>query len=91
MLSFTRNSWFHVVFNYSPPNDEIRVYFDGNLVERRPGLDVPFAFIVPAIDTKIVIGRRYTEENGAYNSLMMDEVLLFNFFLDQNKIQKLSL
>ena len=90
ILDFTPNRWFHVVFNYLGPahNQGYRVYI--NEILKANSLGISTYLLAPAIDTKIVIGRRYTEVDGAYSSLMADEVLLFNYILDEGEIFKLS-
>ena len=65
-----------------------QVYHDGILVADRLGITSHPS--VTAIDTKIVIGRRFTEVNDFYSSLQMDELLFFNCVSGDDDVKQLS-
>ena len=88
ILDFTPSRWFHVVFNYLGPDDGYQVYHDGILVADRLGIIARPS--VTAIDTKIVIGRRFTEVDDFYSSIQMDELLFFNYVLGDDDVKQLS-
>ena len=90
-LTIPNSEWFHVVFNFIGPNfrEGYRVYHDGQLVAEK--VVIASSVRAQALDRKIVIGRQFTEVDGFYSSLIMDELMFFNRTLTDREIQVLSL
>ena len=69
--------WHHLVFNYIVTNDTqgIAIYHDGQeLVSNTNG----HLFSSSAGPGEVIIGRYLTSWDGAYSSVLVDELLFFN-------------
>ena len=76
--------WFHLILNYLGPVEGISIYYDGEKLmidhniyppKNNPGTGV------------VVIGRSSPLQDGAYSSVVMDDLMLFNRKLTAEKIQ----
>ena len=74
--------WLHILINFIEPNngEGFRVYHDGELIQNVTFKDngLPFG----SIDSNIVIGRSFTEQNRFYSSVRLDEVFVVQSELD---------
>ena len=83
------SDWTHVVINYigSDNGEGIHIYYDG--VEA--GSDTSkFAASYGIGDSRIVIGRLYTDRDERYASVELDELMFFNVKLTNSEIIMLS-
>ena len=80
--------WYHLVFNYISTNETqgIVIYHDGQEVARSTnegtGPTTPGS-------GEVVIGRYFTSLDGAYSSVLVDEMLFFNRELTAEEIEAL--
>ena len=80
--------WTHIVMNYIGPNSSegIRIYYDGEEVARETrkssGSNSPG-------DSRIVVGRLYTNLNNQYARVRVDELFFFNQVLTYSDIEVL--
>ena len=79
--------WTHVVLNWDVANGFDFYY---NVVEQSGGPPIPNSD-GPRVDTdgRVVVGRTFTDIDTAYSSIMMDELLFFNYKLNSEQIQML--
>ena len=77
--------WTHIVLNYIGPSDGqgIRVYG----MEVLNGITQDAAH--PAGDGRVVVGRRYTDQDTDYASMQIDELIFFNKALSTRDIKLL--
>ena len=89
MFPPTPTGWTHIVMNYIGPNngEGIRTYYNGTEVGNDP---TKTALSRSAGDGRIVVGREYTDRDGAYASVMVDELLFFNRHLLSDEITSLA-
>ena len=80
------NDWFHVVINYSGPNngEGFVTYFNGETAYNDSTVEEDDT--TPG-DGRIVIGRSFTEVDDYYTSMAVDEVVLFNKVLTEHEIK----
>ena len=80
--------WTHIVLNYIGPNDGqgIRVYYDGVQVDSATTTE---ATPHSTADGRIVVGRWYTDFEGDYSGVQVDELLFFNGTLSSDDINAL--
>ena len=77
--------WYHLVFNYILTNatQGIVVYHDGQEVARSTNV---VTGPTVASSGEVVIGRYYVPYDGAYSSVLVDEMLFFNRELNPGEI-----
>ena len=82
--------WDHFVINYigKTHEEKIRIYKNGVLAGWYKANYFPQSY--PRGGTRLVIGRSYTEQDGQYSSVDVDELLLFNQILTDSHIQHLA-
>ena len=75
------------MLNYIGPNDgeEIRVYYNGQEEVNGVTADATRS----AGDGRIVVGRRYIDEDSQYASMQIDELIFFNKALSTTDIERL--
>ena len=81
--------WTHVVLNYLGPGagEGIRVYYDGTLTGND---DTERLMTFPAGVGKVALGRLYTDRNGNYPGVDVDELMFFNESLSVQQIMILK-
>ena len=88
-VEFSKPSgWFHAVLNYLGPGDNegIQMFFDGVEMERdMTQSGGPFS----AGDGRIVVGRRFTDQDKLQASIAVDELIFFNQSLTVDDIEAL--
>ena len=79
-----------MVFNFIGPDagQGFRVYQNGALAANA---SFPQTRRSVVEDTRLVIGRTFVDGNFDYNSLQMDELVLFNRALNDTEIRMLSI
>ena len=85
-----KNSWFHVAVNYfgTEEGQGFVVYFNGDKVSDNSERSEDESRTVQA-SGRFVVGRSFTEEDGHYSSMVIDELLCFNKFLNPEDIRLL--
>ena len=81
------SGWTHVVLNWNGAAG-LDFYYNGeeeDVGPPTPGSDPPR----PDSDGRVVVGRTYTDIDTAYSSIMLDELLFFNYKLNSDQIQML--
>ena len=80
--------WTHIVLNYIGSNDGegIRISYDGQEVANSTTKDEGS---YPAEDSRIVVGRSFTDEDRRYASMQIDELIFFNTALSTTDIKVL--
>ena len=81
MTSYKPNGWFHLVIN--GVGEGLNVYINGEL-EGNAGLE---RYNVESGDGRMVIGRRYTNKDKYYVTVMVDEMTFWNRNLTTQEIQ----
>ena len=83
------DEWFHLVLNFIGPKEDqgTRVYHDG--VQATMDSNKGGNTYIEG-NGRIVIGRRYSEEDCDYASVQVDELLFFNRALTEVEIGMLS-
>ena len=82
-----RYGWFHLVLNFISPLEGFKVYNDGAEVNRTIR---NFQDTYNIRDSRIVIGRSFTEVDEDYASVEVDELLFFNEALTEPEINLLK-
>ena len=82
------NGWTHVVLNYNGPTDGhgIVIYYNGTEVKS----DItksggPYS----GGDSRIVVGKQYTDQDRLYLSIQVDELIFFNAALTDADVQSI--
>ena len=80
------SGWFHVALVYHGPNDGegITVYHDGTQVEHD---DTRYNRSYTTGPGSMVIGRKYTNRDDYYTSVVVDELTMWNRQLSVQEIQ----
>ena len=83
------NRWFHSVMNFIGPNDGEgwRVYHDGIDLKHERWKQSSESY---PNNGRITIGRRYTNHDGSYVDIQVDELMFFNKTLTVTEIRTLS-
>ena len=82
------NGWTHIVLNYIGPNDGegIQIYYNGaEVANDTTKSDGTYS----AGDGRIIVGRRYIDEDRRYASMEIDELIFFNEALSTSDIKLL--
>ena len=85
VFAATPNGWFHLVVNFIAPNT-IRLYHNRTMVGHKNF----FSHHHNVGDGRIIIGRQYTDTDGLYTSIQIDELRFFNRTLTEAQILMLS-
>ena len=86
----TLSGWIHIVINFIGPNhgEGYKLYLNGALFGRAPyrfsGFQVPADGV-----RRIVIGRAFTNFDGVYGSVDVDELVFFNQTLTPREVMSL--
>ena len=83
--------WTHVVLNYIGPDSGqgIQIYLDG--VHTKSDLESAKTTYTRTLgDSKVVLGRRYADQDKDYASVEIDDLVLFNSNIDIIQIQMLA-
>ena len=88
MVHSVPTKWTHIVLNYIGPNDGqgIRIYFDGLKVKSDTDKR---ARSYSAGNGRIVVGRKFTNQDRDYVSVEMDELIFFNAALRSDNVQSI--
>ena len=86
--TYKPNGWFHLVVNFIGQDNGqgVRIYYDGELKATDTS---KYGSAYNPGDGRIVIGRYSTNSNAHYNSVQMDELLIFNHSLGDTEIDLL--
>ena len=81
-----QTGWTHVVLNYIGPNngEGIRMFIDGTEVASST---TKHGRSYSPGDGRIVVGRYYTNYDGNYASVQMDELIYFNAAMTSTEVQ----
>ena len=77
------NEWFQVVMVYKGSYAALRVHVNDDVMTK----NVPWVFNVALSLGDVVIGRKYVEEDRAYCSAMVDELMLWNRSLTKEEVE----
>ena len=81
--------WTHIVLNYIGPDNGqgIIIYQDGEEsvkeINKSGGTNPPGS-------SRVVVGRRYSDEDTDYTTVLVDELLFFNWKLTIQDIQQIA-
>ena len=84
----TNDEWTHIVLNYIDyhSDEAVQIYLDG---EKRTGESVLTGRTDTPSDGRIIIGRKYGNQDGDYSTMELDELALFNSALSSEQIAEL--
>ena len=83
--------WTHIVLNYIGPDSRqgIQIYLDGEHTKNDLELTIT-TYTRTLGDGKVVLGRRYTDQDKNYASVEIDELVFFDSNINMAQIQMLA-